>query len=160
MAGFGLMTFDLLINYQYYDNIQPRTNNGKTESELYRTNLKRPLSIYSYDYNATHFVVDATDKRFQDYNNSLTRVESMISQQLIKVLQASNREAAQKLYDQTVQLIEARNLSLVIEMNSEAYAAAKQKLGLTTAWPAYQSDYVNPLDRTKPNGDLSLYRSY
>ena len=160
VAGFGLMTFDLLINYQYYDNIQPRTNNGKTESELYRTNLKRPLSIYSYDYNATHFVVDATDKRFQDYNNSLTRVESMISQQLIKVLQASNREAAQKLYDQTVQLIEARNLSLVIEMNSEAYAAAKQKLGLTTAWPAYQSDYVNPLDRTKPNGDLSLYRSY
>lgn len=160
VAGFGLMTFDLLINYQYYDNIQPRTNNGKTESELYRTNLKRPLSIYSYDYNATHFVVDATDKRFQDYNNSLTRVESMISQQLIKVLQASNREAAKKLYDQTVQLIEARNLSLVIEMNSEAYAAAKQKLGLTTAWPAYQSDYVNPLDRTKPNGDLSLYRSY
>ena len=160
VAGFGLMTFALLLNYQYYDNIQPRTNNGKTESELYRTNLKRPLSIYSYDYNATHFVVDATDKRFQDYNNSLTRVESMISQQLIKVLQASNREAAQKLYDQTVQLIEARNLSLVIEMNSEAYAAAKQKLGLTTAWPAYQSDYVNPLDRTKPNGDLSLYRSY
>lgn len=160
VAGFGLMTFDLLINYQYYDNIQPRTNNGKTESELYRTNLKRPLSIYSYDYNATHFVVDATDKRFQDYNNSLTRVESMISQQLIKVLQASNREAAKKLYDQTVQLIEARNLSLVIEMNSEAYAAAKQKLGLTTAWPAYQSGYVNPLDRTKPNGDLSLYRSY
>ena len=51
-------------------------------------------------------------------------------------------------------------LELVITMNSEAYEVNKKKLGLTNGWPVYQEGYVNPLDRTQPNGDLSLYRSY
>ncbi len=159
-AKFGMLTFDLLINYQYYDNMQPRTNNGKTESELFRSNLKRPLTIYAYDYNATHFIVDATDERFQDYNNALTRIDSLIGQQLPKILKASSREAAEKLYKQTVELLEKRNLSLVKEMNAAAYKKAKEKLGVTVAWPAYREGYVSPLDRTRPNGDLTLYRSY
>ena len=159
-ASFGLMTVDMLLNYQYYDNVQPKTNNGKTESELFRVNLKRPLSIYAYDYNATHFVVDATNERYQDYNNALTRINALIGQQTTKILQASSRSEAESIYQQTVELLEKRNLALVVEMNSEAYQATKQKLGITVAWPAWQEGYVNPLDRTQPNGDLSLYRTY
>lgn len=160
VAGYGLMTFDLLINYQYYDNVQPRTNHGKTDSELFRTNLKRPLSVYAYDYNATHFVVDATDERYNDYNNALTRIDSLIGQQLPKILKAANAKEAESVYNQTIDLLNKRNLSLVIEMNAEAYRKAKQKLGIEVAWAPYRDDYVNPLDRTKPNGDLSLYRTY
>ena len=159
-ASFGLMTVDMLLNYLYYDNVQPKTNNGKTESELFRVNLKRPLSIYAYDYNATHFVVDATNERYQDYNNALTRINALIGQQTTKILQASSRSEAESIYQQTVELLEKRNLALVVEMNSEAYQATKQKLGITVAWPAWQEGYVNPLDRTQPNGDLSLYRTY
>lgn len=40
---YGLMYWDVLLNYQYYDNVQPKTNHGKTENDLFRTNLKRPL---------------------------------------------------------------------------------------------------------------------
>lgn len=160
VAGYGLMTVDMLINYQYYDNVQPRTNNGKTESELFRTNLKRPLSVYAYDYNVTHFVVDATNENFMDYNNALTRIESLIGQQVPKILQASSAEAAKSTYDSTVSLLNKRNLALVIETNAEAYKKTKEKLGVTVAWPAYQAGYVSPLDRTKPNGDLTLYRTY
>ena len=159
-AKFGMMTFDLLINYQYYDNIQPKTNNGKTESELYRTNLKRPLTIYAYDYNATHFVVDATNERFDDYNTSYTRIESMISQYLLYIIKASDRDEAVQYYNSTVAAMEKRNLDFVIEMQSAAYQKAKEKLGITVAWPAYREGYVSPLDRTKPNGDLTLYRTY
>ena len=159
-ASFGLMTVDMLLNYQYYDNVQPKTNNGKTESELFRVNLKRPLSIYAYDYNATHFVVDATNERYQDYNNALTRINALIGQQTTKILQASSRSEAESIYQQTVELLEKRNLALVVEMNSEAYQATKEKLDITVAWPAWQEGYVNPLDRTQPNGDLSLYRTY
>lgn len=159
-AGYGMMTFDLLINYQYYDNVQPQTNNGKTESELFRTNLKRPLTVYSYDYNATHFVVDTTKENYQKYNNALTRIDSMIGQQLPKILRASSRAEAERLYAQTVDLLNARNLALVVEMNAEAYQKAKEKLGVSVAWPPYQNGYVSPLDRTKPNGDLTLYRTY
>ena len=159
-ASYGLMTVDLLLNYQYYDNMQPRTNHGKTEAEVFRANLKRPLSIYAYDYNATHFVVDATDDRFQDYNNALTRINALIGQQTTKILQATSRSEAEQIYQQTVELLEKRNLALVIELNSEAYQATKEKLGITVAWPAWQEGYVNPLDRTQPNGDLSLYRTY
>ena len=159
-ASYGLMTVDLLLNYQYYDNMQPRTNHGKTEAEVSRANLKRPLSIYAYDYNATHFVVDATDDRFQDYNNALTRINALIGQQTTKILQATSRSEAEQIYQQTVELLEKRNLALVIELNSEAYQATKEKLGITVAWPAWQEGYVNPLDRTQPNGDLSLYRTY
>ncbi|MBO5046295.1 MAG: hypothetical protein J6C93_05440 [Clostridia bacterium] len=159
-ANFGLMTVDLLINYQYYDNVQPQTNHGKTEAEVFRANLKRPLSIYAYDYNATHFVVDATDEDFQDYNNALTRINALIGQQTTKILQATSRSEAERIYEQTVDLLEKRNLALVIELNSEAYRATKEKLGITVAWPAWQEGYVNPLDRTKPNGDLTLYRTY
>ena len=159
-ANLGLMTVDLLLNYQYYDNVQPRTNHGKTEAEVFRANLKRPLSIYAYDYNATHFVVDATDDRFQDYNNALTRINALIGQQTTKILQATSRSEAEQIYQQTVELLEKRNLALVIELNSEAYQATKEKLGITVAWPAWQEGYVNPLDRTQPNGDLSLYRTY
>lgn len=160
VANYGLMTFDLLINYQYYDNVQPKTNNGKTSSELYRTNLKRPLSVYSYDYNATHFVVDATEEKYSDYNNSLTRIESLIGQQLPKIIKAVNATEAKSVYRQTVDLLNKRNLALVIEMNAAAYKATKEKLGISFAWPPYQEGYVNPLDRTQPNGDLSLYRTY
>ncbi|MBQ2712639.1 MAG: hypothetical protein IJF71_04600, partial [Clostridia bacterium] len=159
-AKYGALSFDLLINYQYYDNIQPKTNHGKTEAELFRTNLKRPLTIYSYDYNATHFVIDATDSRFMQYNNALTRIDQLISTQLAKILKAGSRKDAEKLYSDTVSLLESRNLSLVVEMQSEAYQRAKQKLGITVAWPAYKPGYVSPLDRTQPNGDLSLYRGY
>ena len=160
VAGYGLMTVDMLINYQYYDNVQPKTNNGKTESELFRTNLKRPLSVYAYDYNATHFVVDATDKNFMTYNNALTRIESLIGTQVPKILQAANAAEAKSTYDSTVNLLKNRNLDLVIETNAAAYKKAKEKLGVTIAWPAYQEGYVSPLDRTKPNGDLTLYRTY
>lgn len=159
-ANLGLMTVDLLLNYQYYDNVQPRTNHGKTEAEVFRANLKRPLSVYAYDYNATHFVVDATDDRFRDYNNALTRINALIGQQTTKILQATSRSEAEQIYQQTVELLEKRNLALVIELNSEAYQATKEKLGITVAWPAWQEGYVNPLDRTQPNGDLSLYRTY
>ena len=159
-ANLGLMTVDLLLNYQYYDNVQPRTNHGKTEAEVFRANLKRPLSVYAYDYNATHFVVDATDDRFQDYNNALTRINALIGQQTTKILQATSRSEAEQIYQQTVELLEKRNLALVIELNSEAYQATKEKLGITVAWPAWQEGYVNPLDRTQPNGDISLYRTY
>lgn len=159
-AKYGLMTFDLLINYQFYDNIQPRTNNGKTEAELFRTNLKRPLTIYAYDYNASHFIVDATDKRFQDYNNSATRIDSLIGSQLPKILKAPGKTEAERLYNQTIDLIKKRNLDLVIEMNALAYKKRKEKLNIEFAWPCYKEGYVSPLDRTKPNGDLSLYRSY
>ncbi len=159
-AKYGLLTVDLLLNYQFYDNMQPKTNNGKTESELYRTNLKRPLTIYAYDYNACSFIVDATDTRFQNYNNALTRIDSLIAQQIPKILKASNRASAQKLYADTVKLLESRNLSLVVEMQQQAYRKTKEKLGITVAWPAYQQGYVSPLDRTAPNGDLSLYRTY
>lgn len=159
-SKYGLMQFDLLINYQYYDNIQPKTNNGKTEGELYRINLKRPLSVYAYDYNATHFVVDTADERYQTYINYLSKIENLIGTQLPKIIKAKNRDAAKSVYNSTVDALQSRGLDLVIEMNSAAYAKYKQKLGITVAWPPYQEDYVNPLDRTKPNGDLSLYRGY
>ncbi len=157
---YGLLRFDLLINYQYYDNVQPQTNNGKTAGELFRTNLKRPLTIFSYDYNATHFVVDAGDERFNDYNNALMSVNELLGMQLPKIIKAKSREAAEQAYQTTLTHLEKRNLALVITMNAEAYAAAKEKLGITVAWPPYMEGYVNPLDRTKPNGDLSLYRGY
>jgi len=159
-AGFGMMTVDMLINYQYYDNVQPQTNNGKTESELFRANLKRPLTIYAYDYNATHFVVDATLKNFNDYNNALTRIDALIGQQVPKILQAPTAADAENIYDQTVSLLKKRKLDLVVSMNAEAYKKTKEKLGIDVAWPAYQEGYVSPLDRTKPNGDLTLYRTY
>ncbi len=154
------MTVDMLINYQYYDNVQPKTNNGKTESELFRSNLKRPLSMYSYDYNVTHFVVDATDKSFMEYNNALTRIDSLISQQVPKILQAASAADAKNIYDSTLKLLENRNLKLVVETNAAAYKKTKEKLGIKTAWPVYQEGYVSPLDRTKPNGDPSYYRTY
>lgn len=159
---YGLMMFDLLINYQYYDNMQPQTNHGKTAQELYRTNLKRPLTIYSYDYNATHFVVDTTDSRYRQYSNSLTKINNLIGTQVPKIIKAKNAAAAKSLYDKTVATMndKTRNLPLVIEMNAEAYAKYKQKLGVTIAWPAYQQGYVSPLNRLMPNGDLSLYRGY
>ena len=161
VAGYGMMNFDLLINYQKYDNIQPQTNNGKTKGEIYRTNLKRPLSVYSYDYNATHFVVDATDARFKTYSSALTTMDSRISQQIPKILRAKNAEEAKKLYDQTVQLLEKVNgYDVVMQMQQEAYVKAKEKLGITVAWPAYMQGYVNAPNRMQPNGDLTLYRSY
>lgn len=159
-AKYGALTFDLLINYQYYDNVQPKTNHGKTDSELFRTNLKRPLTIYAYDYNATSFVIDATDSRFRDYNNAVTRIDALIAQQIPKILKASSKAEAEKIYADTITTLQKRNLDLVITMQQEAYLKAKQKLGITVAWPAYQEGYVSPLDRTQPNGDLSLYRSY
>ena len=104
--------------------------------------------------------MDATDTRFQNYNNALTRIDSLIAQQIPKILKASNRASAQKLYADTVKLLESRNLSLVVEMQQQAYRKTKEKLCITVAWPAYQQGYVSPLDRTAPNGDLSLYRTY
>jgi putative aldouronate transport system substrate-binding protein len=159
-AKYGMLAFDLLLNYQYYDNVQPQTNHGKTEGELYRSNLKRPLTVYSYDFNATHFVVDTTDERYQTYSNALSKIENLIGTQLPKIIKAKDQAEAKSIYDKTVKSLNDRNLSLVIEMNSEAYAKCKEKLGITVAWPPYMEDYVNPLDRTKPNGDLSLYRGY
>ena len=107
-----------------------------------------------------HFVVDTTDSRYQTYNNALSKIENLIGTQLPKIIKAKNQEEAKSLYDKTVKSLNDRNLSLVIEMNSEAYAKCKEKLGITVAWPPYMDNYVNPLDRTKPNGDLSLYRGY
>lgn len=160
VAHFGLMTVDMLINYQYYDNVQPQTNNGKTESELFRTNLKRPLSVYAYDYNVTHFVVDATKSDFMDYNNALTRVDTLIGQQVPKIMQAASAAEAKSIYDSTVELLQKRNLELVIKTNAEAYKKTKEKLGVSIAWPAYQQGYSATPDRTKPNGDTSYYRTY
>ena len=157
---YGLMFWDLLLNYQYYDNVQPKTNNGKTANELFRTNLKRPLTIYAYDCNAANFVVDATNEKYSEYNNNLTRINELIGRQLPKIIKASNRKNSEDTYNQLVKTMNDRGLSLIIEMNSVAYKQAKAKLGITNGWPAYQPGYVNKVDRNNPNGDLSLYRSY
>lgn len=157
---YGLMFWDLLLNYQYYDNVQPKTNNGKTVNELFRTNLKRPLTIYAYDCNAANFVVDATNEKYSEYNNNLTRINELIGRQLPKIIKASNRKNSEDTYNQLVKTMNDRGLSLIIEMNSVAYKQAKEKLGITYGWPAYQPGYVNKVDRNNPNGDLSLYRSY
>ena len=77
-----------------------------------------------------------------------------------KILKASSRAEAEKVYGDTLALLYKRNLDLVKTMQAEAYKRTKQKLGLTVAWPVYMEGYVSPLDRTQPNGDLSLYRSY
>lgn len=159
-AKYGLWNFDLLINYQLYDNTQPQTNNGKTEGEIYRTNLKRPLSIYAYDCNANSLVIDATDDRFHEYTSNLSRIESLIGKQVPKIIKAKSAEEALNIYNKTVSTMESYGLELIIAMNSDAYAKNLAKLGLTNGWPAYQKGYVNPLDRTQPNGDLSKYRTY
>ena len=155
---YGLMQFDLLINYQYYDNVQPRTNNGKTVDEVFRTDLKRPLTIYSYDYNATHIVVDATDLRFNDYLTALNKIENLIGKQLPKIIKASSKAKALEIYETTINTMNKYNFELVITMLQEAYIKTKAKLGLVYAWPPYQEGYVNSVDRTKPNGDESYYR--
>lgn len=157
---YGLMSFDVLLNYQFYDNMQPRTNNGKTEAELIRSNLKRPLTIYSYDCNVTSLIIDATDSKFNDYTTNLSRIESLLGKQLPKIIKGKTKDAAIEAYNKTVSTMNNYGLSLIIEMNSKAYNANKQKLNLTNGWPAYQAGYVSPLDRTQPNGDLTKYRSY
>lgn len=159
-SKYGLMYWDLLLNYQYYDNVQPKVNHGKTANELFRTNLKRPLTIYSYDCNAGNFVVDATKKEFSEYNNNLTRINELIGRQLPKIIKAKNEAEAIKIYNDLVKLMEDRGLELIIKMNTEAYATAKQKLGIKYGWPAHQEGYQNKVDRNNPNGDLSLYRGY
>ncbi|MBO4573487.1 MAG: hypothetical protein J5762_06995 [Clostridia bacterium] len=159
-AKYGLMQFDVLINYQYYDNMQPRVNNGKTEGELYRTNLKRPLTIYSYDCNVSHFVIDATDSRYNDYDNALTRINNVLGRQVPKIIQAASRSEAESVYNTTIGYLNSYNLDIVLQMNAESYAKTKAKLGLTNGWPAYQEGYNMTPDRLHPNGDLSLYRSY
>ena len=157
---YGLMFWDVLLNYQYYDNVQPKENHGKTANELFRTNLKRPLTIYAYDCNAGGFVVDATDERFSTYNTNLTRINELIGRQLPKIIKASNRTAAEKVYNDLVKLMKDRGLDLIITMNSEAYIEAKRKLGVEYGWPGNQPGYENKVDRNNPNGDLSLYRGY
>lgn len=157
---YGLMQFDVLINYQLYDNMQPRTNNGKTPQELLRTNLKRPLTIYAYDYNAMHFVVDTTDARYPEYAQSMAKIESLIGKQLPKIIQAANREKAIEVYNKTVETMVSYGLALVKEMNASAYQKTKAKLGITVAWPPYQDGYDVKPDRLNPNGDTSYYRSY
>ena len=160
IGKYGLLQFDLLINWQYYDNVQPRTNNGKTQAELFRLNLKRPLTVYSYDLNATSFVVDATDSRFQEYSNNLTRIENTIGTQLPKILKAGSVSEALDIYNTTIDIIYARGLDLVKTMDNEAFHVAKEKLGIDIAWIPYRSDYYNPLNRLQPNGDFSYYRGY
>ena len=157
---YGLMFWDLLLNYQYYDNVQPKTNHGKTVNEVFRTDLKRPLTIYAYDCNAANFVVDATDERFSDYNTNLTRINELIGRQLPKIIKSASKADAQKVYNDLVNLMNQRGLDLIISMNTEAYIRAKQKLGITYGWPGNRPDYVNNVDRNNPNGDLSLYRGY
>ena len=157
---YGLMSFDVLLNYQYYDNMQPRTNNGKTEGELYRTNLKRPLTIYSYDCNAAHFVVDVADSRYTDYYDSLSHVEMLFGRQIPKIIQAADRTKAIEKYNETVNAMQSYNLDLVLSMNAEAYNKTKQKLGVTYGWPTHVAGYNAKPDRLHPNGDLTLYRTY
>lgn len=159
-AKYGMMQFDLLINYQYYDNVQPKVNHGKTEAEIFRTNLKRPLTQYSYDLNALNFVVDATDKRFQTYINNNTRIEQSIATQLPKIIRAKNKADSKKMYDDTVKAITSRGLDVVVEMNNEAFKRAKDKLGIVYANPVRQEGYINPLNRKEPNGDFNKYRGY
>lgn len=157
---YGLMQFDVLINYQLYDNMQPKTNNGKTPQELLRTNLKRPLTIYAYDYNAMHFVVDTTDSRYPTYAQSMAKIESLIGKQLPKIIQAKDRAEAISIYNKTVETMNSYGLDLVKEMNAAAYQKTKEKLGITVAWPPYQDGYNVKPDRLNPNGDLTYYRSY
>ena len=159
-STYGLMSFDVLINYQYYDNVQPKTNNGKTEGELFRSNLKRPLTVYSYDFNAMNFIVDTSDEDYMTYSNNLTRVDSTISSQLTSILRAESKEQARQIWEATIKTLNARGLEIVLELQGEAFLAAKEKLGLTFAYPANQSGYAATADRANPNGDLSLYRSY
>ena len=159
-AKYGILNFDMLINYQYYDNVQPKVNHAKTEADLFRTNLKRPLSIYAYDCNAAMLVVDATHKDFQKYSNNLTRILTSLGTQIPKIIKAKDRAEAAKIYGETVTTLNNRGLSLVIQLNTEGYEKAKQKLGITYGWAPHQPGYVNPLNRLQPNGDLTKYRSY
>lgn len=159
-SKYGLLQFDLLLNWQYYDNVQPKTNHGKTEAEIFRTNLKRPLSIYAYDLNVQRFTVDATDKNFQTYSNNLTRIQTTIGTQLPKIIRANSKNEAQNIYKSTVDAIKARGLDMIVSMNNAAYQKTKEKLGLTIGWPPYKPGYVSPLDRTNPQGDKSKYRGY
>jgi len=157
---YGLMQFDVLINYQLYDNLQPKTNNGKTDAELLRTNLKRPLTIYSYDYNATHFIIDTSNPKYSDYANALGSIESLISKQLPKIIQAKSKDAAIDVYNKTVETMNKYGLDLIIELNAQAYQTAKEKLGVSIAYPPYMEGYNVKPDRLHPNGDFSYYRTY
>ncbi len=160
-GDFGFKRFDMLVNYQYYDNIRPKTNHGLTESELYMSNLKRPLSIFAYDYNAAMFSIDSTLESYSDYSSNMTRIKSTIAQQLPSIIKASDRAKSASTYEQTVSVLYKRGLDLIKTMNNDAYQKAKETLGIEgPAWPVYKTGFTNNVNRLQPNGDLSYHKDY
>jgi len=160
-GDFGFKRFDMLVNYQYYDNVRPKTDHGLTESELYMSNLKRPLSIFAYDYNAAMFSIDSTLEDYSDYSSNMTRIKSTIAQQLPSIIKASSRDKSASTYDQTIDVLYKRGLELIKTMNNDAYQKAKETLGIESpVWPAYKTGFTNNVNRLAPNGDTSYYKNY
>lgn len=162
IGKYGLKGFDLFINWQYCDNLLPKaTAHAKTEKELFLDNMKRPMSVYTADYNGAGYKINANDKDYKTYNTNASRVTATISTQLPIIIKAKNWEAAKAEYDRTITRIGQLGFDTVLAKRKEGHRRIQKSLGIEGAsWPGYDPSYTVKPDRTKPTGDDSYKRNY
>lgn len=152
-SKYGLFQMTLVMNLAYINKLKP--DEGKSESDIYIENLKKPLSPYSYDYNASFLKHDTSSKDYFDYINKETRVESAFAEWLPKIIRAKSEEEVNSLYQKALNEMNRKGLDDVISFSEKSYQSAKDSLDIKTAWPPYLEGYTSP--NTGPNGDFSYW---
>lgn len=152
--GFGLC--NMLLNQSFYDKVYPAGTAGKKDENIYISNLKRPLSPYSYDYTPSFLLPDTSRSDYFTYVEKSENLNKMWGRFLPLMIGAANETKALERLDSTLASMRENGLEFVVSFMSEGYDRAKTAAGVTVGWPAYREDYVKPV--TGANGDFSYWQ--
>lgn len=148
--GFG--KFNVMYNHAYVEPISPLE--GKTAGEAYFDNLKRPLTPFSYRYNAAWPNLDPNDKNFNTILTKQANITMFWAEKLPLIISANNASASVNEYNGMISFMNNLGRQDVINYYAAAYPGNKTALGVTWGWPTNDPSYAPPKMRN-PNGTFS-----
>ncbi len=143
--GFG--RFNVMYNNAYIEPISPLE--GKTVYEAYFDNIKRPLTPFSYRYNASWPKLDPSDKDYVDYVRKTSRVLAVWSEKLPTIISAANEAAAMSTYESAIRSMDSRGRKDSIDFIGKYYASNKELLNITYGWPLNDPNFKSPTLRNE-----------
>ena len=152
--GFGMC--NALLNQSFYDKVEPVSADCKKASSIYISNLKAPLSDYSYDYTASFLLPDTSRGDYYNFVEKNERVNQIWGRYLPQMIGAKSNEAALDILASTIKSMRDNGLDFVLSFNADAYQRAKTAAGMEYGWPVYRADYTAPV--TGANGNFSYWK--
>ena len=146
----------LLANYLYI--MQIRTIDHLEDNAIYFENLKKPLTMYSYDLRAQSIKYDFNDKQYKSFLKKSSDVKRDWSSKYAAIISAQSKDECLERLNSVRETADRHGYDEIQVFNVKYYKKTKERFGIEYGWPPNSDTYVKPV--IKINGDSTYCYQY